>query len=47
VQVTDPHPQDGTHGCSELCQFKNGTGNATSSPAATQQNVRPSGVRWA
>jgi hypothetical protein len=26
-----------------LCQFKNGTANATSSPSATQQNVRPSG----
>ena len=26
-----------------LCQFKNGTANATSSPPATQQNVRPSG----
>ena len=26
-----------------LCQFKNGTANATSSPPATRQNVRPSG----
>ena len=26
-----------------LCQFKNGTANAASSPPAAQQNVRPSG----
>ncbi len=26
-----------------LCQFKNGTANATSCPPATQENVRPSG----
>jgi hypothetical protein len=26
-----------------LCQFKNGTANATNCPPATQENVRPSG----
>jgi len=26
-----------------LCQFTDGTANATSSPPAAQQNVRPSG----
>jgi hypothetical protein len=28
-----------------LCQFKNGTANATGRPQATQQNVRPPGGR--